>query len=341
MHKLNLMACYFLGLILISIHTYAQDANEIQKQKTDSIIMSYRRAAAMRNPLARQGGISKEIVGRENVTSDLYGNKLSESDVRISRIRANFNLPIMIKGKNAISASVNLLQQRLDLSNTQSFNPQFPVRDMTIDKSTITVSGNYTRFDSLFNKPVIVSASIAGMTDQLVSTLRLNLITLAAIQLKRTPVTAYSVGLLILIDPSAPTPFIPYFSYWHKFNNDLELFLDLPTKLAVRKQVTKRAAVLLSSEISGTSAFFDLKDSALPRKDLYATLELKTGPTFEYLVSKNIILGVNGGLLSTLNSRMYERSASSNDYFIKNKMGSTPYVNFSISILPFLKGFKL
>ena len=340
--------CLTALLILVSLITNAQNTSKpltdkqladkaLADKMMDSVKMSYLRQAAMRFPLLRQGGISKEIVGREEVKSDLYGNKLAESDVRISRIRANFNVPIISSGKNTIGASVGLLQQRFDFDQTKSFNPEYPVSDMKVDKTTINLSAFAARTGTLFNKPVTLSVNLSGLTDQMVSTFRLNMIAAASMTLKRTATTSYAVGLLVLIDPSAPTPVVPYFNYWHKFDNNWELFLDLPTRLALRKQVTKKASIAFGSELSGSTAFLDLKEPGLPQKNLYATLELKTGPTFEYLVSKSIILGVSGGLFSTVTSRVYDRSAKSDDYFIKNKMGTTPYINFSISILPFLK----
>lgn len=42
-------------------------------------------------------------------------------------------------------------------------------------------------------------------------------------------------------------------------------------------------------------------------------------------------------LLSPLQSRVFEKSAPSKDYFIENKLKAAPYVNFSISVLPFIK----
>lgn len=346
----RLSSSYYLTGILVFVCNMANAQNtkalsekqladkELAGKKIDSVKMSYLKQAALRFPLLRQGGISKEIVGREKVTSELYGNKLAESEVRISRIRANFNIPIMTSGKNTVGASVGLLQQRLDFENTRSFNDQYPVSDNRVDKTTINLSAFAARSGTLFSKPVSLSANISVLTDQMASTFRINLIAAATMTLKRTATTSYSVGLLVLINPSAPTPLLPYFNYWHKFDNDLEFFLDLPTRLAIRKQVTKKASLALGTEISGTTAFLNLKEPGLPQKNLYATLELKTGPTFEYLVSKNIVLGVSGGLFNTVTSRVYERSAKSDDYFIKNKMGSTPYINFSISVLPFLKG---
>lgn len=295
------------------------------------------REAALRFPLLRQGGVSKEFMGSKQVKSDLYGNPLAESDVNISRIRANFNLPVYSKGRNVIGASVGLVQQRIELNNTKSFNSEFPVNDQVIDKTTINLAAFFSTTMNVFNKPLTLSANVAGLTDQMFSTFRLNFIGVATMGLKRTATTAYSVGLIVLADPSSPVPIFPYFNYWHKFDNNVELFFELPTRLALRKQLTKRAALSLGSELSGTTAFLNLKDSSLPQKNLFATLDLKTGPGFEYLVSKSIILGVSGGLFSTVNSRIYERSAKSDDYFISNKMGTTPYINFSISILPFLR----
>ena len=45
---------------------------------------------------------------------------------------------------------------------------------------------------------------------------------------------------------------------------------------------------------------------------------------------------MNGGILNPLQAREFEQGAKSSGYFIRNKISPAPFINFSISFLPFL-----
>ncbi|MGY0034858.1 hypothetical protein [Pedobacter sp. NJ-S-72] len=50
---------------------------------------------------------------------------------------------------------------------------------------------------------------------------------------------------------------------------------------------------------------------SMPRDAVHSTTELKTGPTFEYKVSKKFLFGVSAGLFTTLSSRIFEQGKES------------------------------
>lgn len=333
---------FTIALSILVTAAFSQTAKEIAiKKATDSIQAFYINEAAMRYPLLRQAAVSTEFTGNANVKSELNGNNFYEGKVKITKVRSHFNLPIAQIGKNTFNGSVSILQQHFDMSGGTSTNPALPALNNSFNKSSVGLSASFFRADSLFNRPVYYSASISGFTDEASSIKRVTYTGAVIFPLKRTPNTTLSLGLIALIDPSSPIPASIYISYWHKFaESKLELIADLPTRLALRKQLSARSWITLGSELGGSSLFFDFKNTILPADAMYTTLEIKSGSTFEYRVTKKLILGLSGGILSTATSRFFERNEKPNDYFIKNKIGSVPYMNFSVSFLPFAKLFK-
>jgi hypothetical protein len=313
-----------------------------RQKKIDSVKEAYLDGYAIRYPILRQGSISTDVIGSANTNSLLYGNPLFTGKVSIVREKANFNIPLTRWGKNSLVASINYINQHFDIDHVQSFNPRFPVQDSKFDKAAVGFSVSYSRADSLFNKAVIYSGTVSGFTDQLSAIQRVNYIGSIVFPLSHTATTSYTLGLVVIIDPSTPSPVLPVFSYWHKFQaSDLELYVDLPTRISLRKQLSPKSWASFGTELGGTFSFLSLNNqSIVPQDDTYSTLELKTGPTFEYMVSKKIIFGVTGGMFSTLTSRVFKRNTSANDYFIRNNNSSTPFVNFTISFLPFFRTNK-
>jgi len=317
-----------------------QEAAVLDKQKMiDSLRSAGLDEYAIRYPMLRQGMFATDFIGKGRVKSELNGQPLKEGEAAMHRIRSNFKLPLSQWGKNAITATVTYQQQRYEANSVTEYDPQNTAAEhFTLDKATVGLSATYTRADSLFNRPVFFSGTVTGVTDELSSIKRLNYTFGVTLPIKRTPVTALTLGFVVIVDPSSVAPFIPVFSYWHKFKSaDLELFADVPSRVIVRKQLSKKSWATLGSELGGNLMFFDLNQPSLPQDVAYSTLEIRSGGTFEYQVSKKIILGVNGGLYTTSSSRMFDRRDKPTDYFLKTQTGTVPYISLSVSILPFLK----
>ncbi|HEY0176885.1 MAG TPA: hypothetical protein VGC08_10935 [Pedobacter sp.] len=338
MKKVTLIfICLFLSLGV----TFGQSVKEVpSKEMADSIKMVYLSAAAIGYPILRQGFVSTDILGNGNIDAKLHGNEFFKAKASNTRVRSLFNIPLKEWGNNNITATLTYDQEHYNLTSVTSFNPQIPVSNTNFNKSTVGFTATYVHTDSLFNHQVIYSASISGLTDQLSSIERIYYTGTVTFPLKRTATTAYMVGAAVTIDRSSQFPFLPFFSYWHKFKTqDLELFADLPSRVSLRKQLSSKSWLSLNTDLTGTFLFFDL-NHPLPQEANYSKIELKTGPSFEYLLTKKLILGVNGGMISTLSSRMFQRSEGSGDYFINSNNSTVPYVNFTISFLPFLKAIR-
>ncbi len=307
---------------------------------TDSIKMAYLSVAAIQYPILRQAFISTDIMAGGDITGKLNGNDLFKAKAQVSRVRANFNLPIARWGKNNLSVSISYLHQYIDLSQVTSYNPQIPVSNSATNTATIGLTASYNRMDSLFNHPVIYSASITGLTDELSRVRTYNAIIGVNVPIKRTKATSFSAGLYYINNPMSPIHILPFFNYWHQFQTgNIQLFVDLPTRVLLKKQLSAKSWVSFGTELGGSQSFLTL-NPPLPHDAVSSTLEIKTGPAFEYMLTKKIILGVSGGMSSTLSSRVFRKGDSPSDYFINSSNSSVPYISFSISVLPFLKAIS-
>lgn len=325
-------------LLFAAFHSMAQQQQgEKMKRAMDSIKSVYIDMAALRNPIMRQAGISFDALGEGRFTSKLNGNPLFKSRMRTSRATAWFNVPIARIGKNNITSTFAGRRQTMKLSQVESYDPSVPVENMELHKNIISASLTATRIDSLFNRPVVYSATATAVADPETWQKRLVFTGVFLITIKQKPNTSLSVGVIGLLDPSAPFPIIPVIRYYHRFTTPkVELFFD-PSRIALRKELSSKNFLWLSNDISTNFAMFDVVNDRIPRKSLYTTLELKSGLIYEHRLTKKVLLNINGGICSTLTSKLTEQNRNT-DPFIKNKQTAVPYIQFGISCLPFWKG---
>lgn len=142
--------------------------------------------------------------------------------------------------------------------------------------------------------------------------------------------------MLINIDPSINVPVIPVITYWRKFENDLELNINLPRELALRKTISPNLWLSFGTSLAGSIAFFKHNRPGFPEDGNYSTLELKTSPGMEYRFAKKFIFGVNAGAITPLQAREFKVGDRANNYFLNNKIMTAPFVNFTLSVLPLL-----
>lgn len=106
--------------------------------------------------------------------------------------------------------------------------PDQEVTSLTAGKSTFDLALNYSRSMMIFNHPIIYSLVARGITDGVTDFRRFNLNGSFNLPVKKTENTTFSVGLLVLIDTSAPVPVEPIINYYHKFpSSGIELIVDL------------------------------------------------------------------------------------------------------------------
>jgi hypothetical protein len=314
-----------------------QRSDEKIKRMTDSVKAVYLDIVALKNPLLRQTGVSYEVQGSGRISARLQDNPFFRGRLQATRVTAFFNVPVAHLGKNMLSANFAGRQQHIDVHDVESLHPSYPVSDMSFDKYTVSTSFSLTRLDTMFHRPAIFSATATALADPETWQYRFVFTGLIALTLKQTPTTSFSAGLLLLLDPTAPLPIIPFIRYYHKFSAPrLELFFD-PSRIALRKELSPKHFLWLSNDIGGNIALFEIDNNNLPPKSIYTTLELKSGLTYEYRMTRKIVLGISGGVSTTATSKILEQDKN-RDPYIKNTQNMVPYLQAGISCLPFWKG---
>jgi hypothetical protein len=329
-------------LALIGIHVSAQNLSDRPNSKIlDSVRFAHYQMAALKYPTIRQASISTDFISSANVHSKLRGNESFDGKAQFTRLRAHFTVPVASWGKNSISSTFGVVNERINLSNVTNHGSLLNVGNMKTNFTTFNFIGTYTRSDSLFNRPVTFGVVVNAMTNASLNRIRIAPTAFASLNLIRTPETSLSLGAVLIGDRSSVVPAYLLVSYAHKFSNlGVELLADLPQRIIIRKELSRKSFVSVGSEMGGTLFFFNLKDPGLPSSAVSTTLLIKSGVTFEHLVRKNVVLGVSAGIMSSPMIKALEKNGNSSDYFMKSKTSNAPYVNFSISFLPFWKGLK-
>lgn len=94
--------------------------------------------------------------------------------------------------------------------------------------------------------------------------------------------TRFSGGIVVNIDPSLKIPAFLIFSYWHRFENQLELNFTLPSSAGLRREFSDRFWMTLGTSLGVSLAFFDSNNTNLPKDANYTIIDLKSGIGTEY-----------------------------------------------------------
>lgn len=311
------------------------------KRKIDSIKLAALGDYATKYPMLRQGAFAVDMIGSRRVKGELNGSNLFEGKTNITRIRSNFNIPLAQFGKNVVAGTISYQQINFTTRDVKSYQPDFAAVDQSLTKQTVGFTVSFTRLDSLFNRPISYSGSLSGLTNEFSSIKRLNYIGNVVYSVSRTPTSSWAVGLAVVIDPSSVAPVVPFVSYWHHYkNSNLDLFIDMPSRVALRKQLSRKSWASMGSELGGNLYFFDLEQASLPQNAIYSTIDLRTGLTLEYMLTRKLVIGISGGMYTLARSTMFEHDAKTSDYFFRTNGGTVPYLTVSMSLLPFLKSWK-
>lgn len=332
---------YFLfpNLLILFAATYCSaqnNSNVYQRVVADSLKKNAISEAAINNPTLRQIHISTDLISKGEITSKLYGQPLFKGKGQTIRTSAIFNIPVKSWGKNSVVATTSYFAQHLKIDEIERPDGTLSSNEIEYNEFTVGLTATFQRRDILFGKPVFYMASISGLTNEASSIKKLSYLGSAIFLLKQTSTTRIATGIIVNIDPSMSVPAIPLFTYWHKFGNNLEFNVGVPTGIGLKKAITKNLWANIGTSVSGSVAFLNLDYQNLPKDVNYTTIDLKNGLGLEYRLAKKFMFGVNGGILMPINARAFERNQSSNDYFLDNKLNKTPYINFTFSILPFL-----
>ena len=318
--------------------SYAQKkTQDLQKHMVDSIKMEYLTEAAIRNPLFRQVVVSNEIVGPGNLRNFLYGQRYFDAEASLMRTTALISVPIISWGKNSVTTSLIVSRQQYDfLEVTPYSNIQHPSRNTGVARTSVGFTSSFTRVDSLFGRGIIYTASLSGLTGKTESLQKFSFVGGVIVPISQSENSRFTAGLLLNIDPSVTIPILPILSYWHQFKHDIELNISLPQYIQLRKDVSKKVWAIFGSSLSSNSSFFRYDQSIIPKDFNYTVLGLQTGLGIEYRLTHKAILGISFGFETPFQARGFGVNEKSNNYFLKSSIGTAPYVNLSLSMLPFI-----
>lgn len=325
-----------IGMLLCSFGTYAQNMFSMSSLHPADTLRSESHEQALRYPSLRQASVTADLFGSGHFDSKLNGENLSSGESRNARISSFFSIPISSWDGNVIGATIYHNEQFFDIRQADNQLDAPQINKGSFSKSTLGLSLNFSRTDALFHTPVIYSAVFTGIADDLKAIRRFNFNGSVTFPLKRTADVYFSLGALVLIDPSAPVPVLPVVNYFRKLNSSgLQLILDLPQGASVKQSLSRNAWIYVGTTANTYASFYKSGDAALPERFSHNTIEFKSGPGFEYLLGKYILLGISGGLNSVASARTIAKGNNYNDAFIKTTNKSTPYGEIRISLLPF------
>ncbi|WP_316825464.1 hypothetical protein [Pedobacter miscanthi] len=323
-------------LLFWSAGTYAQSMFSMSSLHPADTLTSESHEQAILYPSLRQVSVAAGFFGTGGFESKLNDKDLSNGKSHNARISSFFSLPIASWDGNVIGATIYHTEQFFDVREAENRLASPQVNTGNISKSTLGLSLNFSRTDAIFHTPVIYSAVFTGLSDNLKTLRRFNFNGSISFPLKHTPDTYLSVGALVLIDQSAPVPVLPTVNYFRRLNNSgLQLIVDFPQGASLKQALSRNAWINLGSTASTYASFYTSGDPALPERFSYNTIEIKSGPGFEYLFGKYLILGISGGINNIVSSRTIAKGSNYNDAFIKTTAKATPYGEFRISLLPF------
>ncbi|MGF7025033.1 DUF6268 family outer membrane beta-barrel protein [Sphingobacterium sp. HSC-15S19] len=340
MQKLNLVI--FLVMLSVSLkaqHQVSTASDSIMAVKTDLA-----EQAALMYPRLRQFSISHEENGFGTIRSKMGDKELFEGKFRSSRTSVNFNMPVLQRENNKLVVNAGAINQFYDLSEIRSFDPQTPIYDGETNMQMISTGLTYIRTATIFGKSATFAASGGVLFNNDFSRNQLSFTGIANINLIQRENTRLSLGGALLLNPASPVPFFVTANYYHKFKGlSMDLMVDLPYRVALRKEVTKKTSLTFFNELGGANSFFDFKNSTptvSSEKLTLSSLEIKSGLMAEYRVSRKAVISLSAGSNYMVNSRIRENNSKPNDYFVENKHKPVPFVQVGFSLLPFWKGLN-
>jgi hypothetical protein len=291
---------------------------------------------AMRYPGLRQFNVVTSIYGNADFDAKNNDQEFVRGKMKTLRTSAFFNTPSVQWAGNSLSATLFYTYTSIELKDNINYLPEPQVRPIKSDKSTIDLALNYSRSDSIFHHPIIYSLIVNFISDNLSSVRRFNFNGSVSLPVIRKRNTSLSIGALLLIDPSSPSPVLPIVNYYHQFTaSGIELIVDIPTGVNIKKQIARNAWVLVGSNQNSYSTFYDNYGGLLNGKASYNTIEVRSGLSFEYLFAKKLVLGLGSGINNTVSSRLFRAGENFKSASVISKVQSAPYVNLSLSLLPF------
>lgn len=324
-----------LGILVISTKCFSQVTDSIPKKAEDSLSIRKRVVAFAADKFAIARPLNFEF---SNTTPYHYKSK-SKGNILSGGEVTHFQ-------QTKLSANIDLIKRKTWLLSTTLGYKSTSIATEVVQTGTTTQttlendyyylfsSLNLSYFSSLFGKRVIYNSSlVVDGSDRHFE--RIKGLFAGVMVLKANQKTKMTAGFMVNIDPGALTPFIPIFSYEHKFNNGLIADIFLPRSIQLRKFVFNRSGrISLGTEMDGTSFYlYNLGGTA--QKYEYRQLDINSGLTYEHVIAKHFMITAKSGIKVTPTGRIFKKEETFQDPVYQTTPDPAFYFNIGISFNPF------
>jgi hypothetical protein len=321
-----------LVMLIVSSEGFSQTRDSIPKTAKDSIPKRAVAYAADKFAIARPLNIEFTHAVPYNYTAKTGGKSLPQSTVTsFSQIKVSANVNFIKRKTWMLGAT---LGYRYTVAGADVIIPATGgIMTTDNDFHYHFTSLNLVYFSKLFNKRMIYTSSI--MVDGSEKHFeRVKGVLTGTMVLKANQTTKMMVGVMINIDPSSQNPFIPTFTYEHKFNNGLVADIILPRSIYLRKNLFTNGRLSVGTEMDRTS-FYLYNIDGTSQKYEYRQLDINSGLVYEQVIANHFLVTAKTGIRLTPSGRIFEKEKSFGDPVFETKPDPAFYFNIGLSFNPF------
>ena len=322
-----------LGILIHSIQSFSQNNDSIPPIAKEGLSPSQKVAAiaAAKFTIARPLNIEFTQLIPYNFTLKDGNNSFSESKVKgLSQAKINTNINFIKKNNWLFGATLGYSYISVKADMIEPFSKT--IKNIDNDFHYFHAGANVAYISTLFKKRTVFSSSIiVDGSEKHFERVR-GLLTGTMI-LKANERTRMSVGFAIPIDPLTEVPFIPTFSYEHKFRNGLIVDIILPKNMYLRKHVFGNGRLSLGTEMDGTT-FYIYNIDGIDQKYQYRQLDINSGFVYEHLIANSFLVTGKTGVRLTPSGRLFRKQDSYSDPVLKMSADPAFYFNIGISFSP-------
>jgi hypothetical protein len=289
-------------------------------------------------PTTRIFDVQYEQLGPSNFDSKLLGDRFERGRIEShNRLKASINIPFFSSQSKrfVLTSSLRYKYETYEFGDIYNVNSAVPYTREKEEIHFFAGALSATYMSSLFRKPVIYNATVSvdGNEDNVQ---RVKGFVTANIVLKRTPNTTITIGALAMLDPSSIIPITPLFTYNHKFENSKwDVDFILPQRLLFRRELLENGRIGLGTELNSENFYLNLNSAQLNGVYELNQLELKSGITYEYRFTPQIIGLFKAGVNNVLSARVTKRGERTSNYVYDQKEDAQGYFRIGISYNPF------
>jgi hypothetical protein len=321
-----------LGMLSISADSFSQTIDSISKRTPDSIPKRAVAYAADKFAIARPLNIEFTQAAPYNYTAKSDGKSFPQSKVTsFSQVKVSANVNFIKRKTWMLGAT---LGYRYTATDADVINPATGgIHTINDGFHYHFTSLNVAYFSTLFKKRTIYTSSImVDGSDQHFE--RVKGIITGTMVLKANQRTKLMVGFMVNIDPSAQSPFMPTFTYEHKFNNGIIADILLPRSIYFRKYMSASGRLSFGTEMDRTSFYlYDLDGTS--QKYEYRQMDVNSGLVYEQVIAKYFMLTAKTGMKLTPSGRIFKKEDSFGSPVFETKPDPAIYFNIGLSFNPF------